>query len=232
MTLLFVHGAGGGRDVWRFQTGHFPGSVAVDLPGHPAGQGLRSVEDYANWVKGYVDQHQLAPVVLVGHSMGGAICQWLAINNPEMLRALVLVSTGARLRVAPQTFQALEGDYEQAVDLLIRNSFGPETPPELLEEARRQRVQVPREVVQGDYQACDKFDIMDRLSAISAPTLIICGVDDKNTPVKYSQFLSSHIQGSRLEEIPGAGHNVMLEKPAEFNGVLQRFLDGLEKRGR
>lgn len=229
MGLLFIHGAGGGADLWRFQTAHFANSVAVDLPGHPKGHGFHSVEDYAGWVRGYVYARELAPVILVGHSMGGAISQWLAINHPEMLQGLVLVSTGARLRVAPQIFQVLEGDYDKAVDFMLGNSFGPEASPDLLEEVKRLRLRVPRETVQGDFQACDRFDVMDRLGDIAAPTLIICGSADKMTPIKYCQYLLSRIAGSRLEEIPGAGHNVMLEKPIEFNNALEGFLKDLEK---
>lgn len=231
MVLLFIHGAGGGADLWRFQTAHFPDSVALDLPGHPKGQGFHTVEDYASWVRGYVYARELAPVVLAGHSMGGAIAQCLAINHPEMLQGLVLVSTGARLKVAPQIFQALEGDYEKAVDFMLGNSFGPEASPELLEEVKRLRLRVPRETVRGDYQACDQFDMMGRIGEISTRTLIICGSADKMTPLKYCQYLMANIPGSRLEEIPGAGHNVMLEKPIEFNNVLEGFLKGMEKNG-
>lgn len=229
MVLLFIHGAGGGADLWRSQTAYFPNSVAMDLPGHPKGQGFHSIEDYANWVRGYVYAREMAPVVLVGHSMGGAIAQCLAVNHPEMLRGLVLVSTGARLKVAPQIFQVLEGDYEKAVDFMLGNSFGPEASPELLEDVKRLRLRVPREVVRGDFEACDHFDMMQRMGDIAAPTLIICGSADKMTPVKYCQYLLSHIAGSRLEEIPGAGHNVMLEKPIEFNNALERFWKELEK---
>ena len=228
--LLFIHGAGGCAELWRHQTGYFSGSVAVDLPGHPVGHGLQSIADYANWVRGYVHERGLAPVTLVGHSMGGGIAQWLAVNHPDLIRSLVLVSTGARLKVAPQVFQALDGDYDQAVDFMLGNSFGPESTPELLAEVKRLRLLVPAEVVRGDFQACDRFDLMDRIADISAPTCIICGTADKMTPLKYGQFLLSRIPGSRLEEIPGAGHNVMLEKPAEFNAALESFLKEVDKR--
>lgn len=231
MKLLFVHGAGGGGDLWKFQAAYFPGSLAVDLPGHPQGEGFRSIEDYAGWLKGFADARGMMPAVLVGHSMGGAICQWLAIHYPDALQALVLTSTGARLRVSPQIFQALEGDYDKAVDFMLQFSFGPEAPGELRQEAKHLRLRVPVEVVGGDYHACDKFDVMDLLGNIAVPTLIICGTEDKMTPVKYSQYIHSRIPGSRLELIPGAGHDVMLEKPAEFNRVVQGFLDSLEEKG-
>src|SRR3972149_9580351 len=100
---------------------------------------------------------------------------------------------------------------------MLGNSFRPGALPQLLADPKRLRLRVPREVTRGDYQACDNFDVMDRLNSISSPTLIICGTADKMTPVKYCQYLLSHISGSKLEEIPGSGHNVMLEKPVEFN---------------
>lgn len=231
MKLLFVHGAGGGGDLWRFQTAHFPGSVAVDLPGHPEGQGFNNIEDYAGWVRRFANAQDMFPVVLVGHSMGGAISQWLAVHHPDMLQALVLIATGARLRVSPQIFQALEGDYEKAVDFMLQFSFGPEAPAELLQDVKRLRLRVPVEVVRGDYQACDGFEIMDRIKEISVPTLIICGIEDKMTPIKYAQYLQSQIAGSQLEQIPDAGHNVMLEKPVEFNRALERFLNSLVQEG-
>lgn len=228
MKLLFIHGAGGGADLWRYQTAFFPGSVAVDLPGHPQGEGFQSIEDYASWIRGYISAREMAPVVLVGHSMGGAIAQLLAVQHPEIVRALVLTSTGARLRVAPQIFQALEGNYEKAVDFMLANAFGPTASPELLHEVKRLRLKVLAQTVKDDFVACDKFDIMDQVGAISVPTLIICGTEDRLTPPKYSQFLNSRIPGSQMELIPDGGHSVMLEKPEEFNHAIKRFLTQLE----
>jgi pimeloyl-ACP methyl ester carboxylesterase len=80
------------------------------------------------------------------------------------------------------------------------------------------------EVLLGDFEACDKFDIVERVSGIKVPTLIICGEDDKLTPVKYSEYLKANIQHSKLEIVVGAGHMVMLEKPKEFNKILDEFI--------
>jgi pimeloyl-ACP methyl ester carboxylesterase len=227
MRLLFIHGAGGGGDLWRFQTRYFADSRAVDLPGHPEGQGLESVEDYGAWVREYIHAEGLSPLVLVGHSMGGAIAQWLALHHPEELVALVLVSTGARLRVAPQIFEALAGDYEKAVDFMLDYSFGPQASLELRQEVRQLRLRVPAQVTMGDFRACDSFDLMGRVGDISLPTLVICGTEDRLTPQKYAQYLEAQLPNCRLEVIEGAGHNVMLEKPEEFNRILEDFLASL-----
>jgi pimeloyl-ACP methyl ester carboxylesterase len=68
---------------------------------------------------------------------------------------------------------------------------------------------------------------MDRLAEIACRSLILCGEEDRMTPVKYSQYLHEKIKGSELVIIPGAGHSVMLEKHREFNRALDGFLASL-----
>jgi pimeloyl-ACP methyl ester carboxylesterase len=58
---------------------------------------------------------------------------------------------------------------------------------------------------------------------IKIPTLIICGAEDKMTPLDFSRQLATGISGATLEIIEGAGHMAMLERPAEFNTSLDKF---------
>ena len=78
-----------------------------------------------------------------------------------------------------------------------------------------------------DLSACNVFDIMNRLHEITLPTLIICGADDRLTPIKYSQFLHQHIAGSVLRIIPGAGHYVMREQPEAVNQAIEEWMQTL-----
>jgi pimeloyl-ACP methyl ester carboxylesterase len=78
-----------------------------------------------------------------------------------------------------------------------------------------------------DFEACDKFNIMNRLKEIRLSTLIICGLEDQLTPVKYSEYLKNNIPNSRLEIVTDAGHMVMLERPAEFNEKSENFIKEL-----
>ena len=75
-------------------------------------------------------------------------------------------------------------------------------------------------VLYGDLMACDAFDVMDQLSKLSLPTLIVCGSDDQMTPLGYSEFLREHITGAHLGVVPNAGHMVMLEQPDLVSGLL------------
>jgi pimeloyl-ACP methyl ester carboxylesterase len=80
------------------------------------------------------------------------------------------------------------------------------------------------EVLYGDFLACDQFDLSNEVEKIDLPTLVICGNEDELTPVKYSQFLHSRIEGSRLEIVPEAGHMVMMEAPEAFNEKVGEFI--------
>jgi pimeloyl-ACP methyl ester carboxylesterase len=82
-------------------------------------------------------------------------------------------------------------------------------------------------VTLGDYLACDRFDVRDRLAEIRVPTLVVVGTDDRLTPLRYSRFLAETIPGARLVEIPGAGHFPQLEQPVRVNAAIREFLTHL-----
>lgn len=231
MKVLFVHGAGNtGNITWRRQLAVFPQAAAIDLPGHPDGPRFNTVEGYSDWLNDYIESQGYQDLVLVGHSMGGAITIRHALTYPHQLKAIGLIGTGARLRINPAIFDALAEDYGKAIDLALSFAIGPDLPAEERAEWRELKLTViPPATAEGDYRACDRFDMMSRVAEISLPTLIVCGSEDKLTPVKYSQFLHDKIAGSELHVIPRAGHAVMREKPEEFNRALAAFLTQVEQ---
>ena len=99
MKLVFLHGAGSSSLAFYFQLRHFRNSKAIDLPGHPGGKACTSIEGYLEWVRGFNTARRYKDVVLCGHSMGGAITLLYALKYPEELRGIILIGTGARLRV-------------------------------------------------------------------------------------------------------------------------------------
>lgn len=227
MKLLFIHGAGGGSATWQLQLRHFEGSVAIELPGHPNGLGLKTIPEYVTVVEDYVRHNMIEDPVLVGHSMGGAISIEYALRNPE-LAGLVLVGTGARLRVHSDILAKINEDYNEAAKLIASWSVSPKSDPIFIDRLAAEILKVKPEVTYGDFLACNEFDRMSEVERISAPTLVVCGADDQLTPVKYSQYLHQHIRNSKLIVIPGAGHSVMLERHREFNAALAAFLASLE----
>ena len=222
--LIFIHGAGGTHKVWRYQTSAFPGSVALDLPGHPDGIGCNTISEYAEFVTKAIAERELTPTVLVGHSMGSAITIEIALTHPPFLTGIVLVGSGARLRVTSIIKDEVTRDYAHAAEVIAQWAYSPKTDARLRRASVRELLEVPAEVTYGDFQACDRFDRMNEISRIDLPTLVVCGEDDALTPVKYSQYMKERIRNARMVIVPDAGHSVMLEKPEELNNVLRSFL--------
>ena len=108
MKLIFLHGSGGCKESWHHQVRFFEDADAVDLPGHPEGKPCTSIDDYVAWLREYIREKTYRDVVLVGHSLGGAIAFLYALTYPHDLKAIVSVGSGARLRVHPMYLEELE----------------------------------------------------------------------------------------------------------------------------
>jgi len=227
-SLILIHGAGGNHQLW----GHAVRSVqtadvyAIDLPGHgrSGGAGRSAIAEYAAFVIDFMDALQLERAVVAGHSMGGATAVTTALGYPERVSGLVLVGTGARLRVLQSILDGTLSDFEGTISLICEYAYSPHAPPRLMRDGERQMLGVAPQTVHDDFAACNAFDIMGRLGEIHCPTLVICGTEDALTPVKYSRFLVDGIEGAQLEMIKGAGHMVMTEEPAAVSEAIEAAL--------
>ncbi|TAM74246.1 alpha/beta fold hydrolase [bacterium] len=225
MKIVFIHGAGHTGELWSDVQTHFPGAIAPSLPGHPDGEAQASVESYAQWlIERHLSDAGDGRAVLVGNSMGGAIAMTVALHATERVAALVLIGSGAKLRVHPDIFAQLERDFTAAARTLAQLQLAPDAP-----EARIARIVAAMErtgpaATIADLRACDAFDLRERLGDIGAPTLVISGTEDRMTPPKYAQFLRERIPAATLESLEGAGHVPQLEQPERVARTLAAFL--------
>jgi len=227
--VLFIHGAGGGQYTWSYQKGFFEkefNPIIIELPGHgdSGGEGEVEIGKYAEYVYGFIKSLKLPRLFLVGHSMGGAITQTMALRYPELIKGIILVGTGARLRVLPMILEGIKTDFKEIVPKINRYAFFRNTPSDMIDKGIKGMLQCRPEILYGDFLACDRFDIMKEVENIKLPACIVCGEEDELTPVKYSQFLKNKIKGARLEIIPESGHMVMMESPSLFNQKIKEFL--------
>jgi len=226
--LILIHGAGGSHLHWPAALRRMPGATvyAVDLPGHgrSEGPGREHIEDYVADIVRFMDAVGVSRGVLVGHSMGGAIAQMTALMAPERVAGLVLVGTGARLRVAPALLDGILQDARGALALITEWAWGPEADPAMVARGRQMMARVNPRVVWGDFAACDRFDIRERVEEITAPTLVITGSEDRMTLPRFGQWLAERIPGARFVLVEGAGHMVMLEKPDQVASAVREWL--------
>lgn len=229
MTIVFVHGSGACGDLWRYQTDYFPDSDAVNLPGHPRGQPLRSVEECVEWLRKYIKRRGFKDVVLAGHSFGGAIALMYALKYPRDLKGIIIIGSGARLRVHPMFVtpceEAIKGHPHKWHEMI--EEWYRRTPADYKRRVTEKQKAVGPAVMLNDFLACDKFDIMDRIHKIKLPALIICGESDYMTPVKYARYLGAKMASSRAVVVPGTGHCVFAEKPEAVNKAIEDFTNAI-----
>ena len=231
-TLVFIHGGGGDKNQWYFQYDHFRakgfGILILSLSGHGKSSYSpnNSILDYVKEVSSLISQLKLRNYVLIGHSMGGGIALSYVLSgtdNPPT--EIILIGTGAKLNVAPVFFDLLRSDFNQALRLMGKYSYAKTASIDVKIANQGIISKNGSEILILDLQACQQFDVRDKLKEIEISSLIICGEEDGMTPVKFSNFLHEEISNSHLEIILKAGHFVFQEAPEKVNDTILQFLN-------
>jgi len=216
-SVLLLHHAAGAASDWDEIVPRLSGRVpafAFDLPGHGAcpGPALRSVEEMASFAAG-VARERGERFVLVGHSMGGAVALGMALEFPALVAGLVLVSTGARLRVAATLLDLVREHFQDFGQQMVAMGLSPSADPSVLARWVMRPWPVSPAAAFADFAACGAFDVRGRLGEIAVPTTILAGEDDLMIPAKRAKELSDGIAGSRLRVLPATGHLAIWERP-------------------
>lgn len=239
--IILIHGAGDSSAVWERQTEYFSRShrvLAVDLPGHGARlsePGLERHEQYAAEVCRLMDQNGIKRAVVAGHSMGGAVALMMALEHPTRVRGVVLVATGARMKMRPEFLEQARKTAEELGHRVptsthiipVEQMVHPEIPPAVVQWLREQTGHASAQATYADFQANNHFDVMNRLSEIQVPTLVMGGGGDRMAPQKFSEFLASSIRGARLAMLHPCGHYPQVEQEEQFNQALESFLSAM-----
>ncbi len=230
--LVLIHGAGGNLYHWPPGLRRLPGHdvYALDLPGHgkSEGPGRDSIEGYVQVVHDWARALNLPRFVIAGHSMGGAIAQTFALRHPEMLKGMILVATGARLRVHPKILDGIRTDMNSVGKMLVDWAYGQKATPEQKRQFLKQFNSVDPDVMYGDWAACNVFDFREQLPAIDIPTLVVSGSMDVMTPEKYGRYMAENLPHADFALIEGGGHMLMQEQPQMLINAIRGFLDALD----
>lgn len=228
-SLVCVHGSAGNRHVYDRLLDAMPGRAryAVDLPGRlgtdsPA---LETVAELEAFLSAFIDSEVDGDYVLVGHSLGGGVAiEHALVSNTDRLKGLVLMATGARLRVHPVILQVTA----QAEKSGVRPALPPGlhedgVDPAIVEDAARALARTPLAAGASDWRAANAFDRMQDLDDIRVPALVLVGSTDALTPPKYAEHLAARIPESTLHVFEGAGHSLMIDRAPEVSAAIDEF---------
>jgi pimeloyl-ACP methyl ester carboxylesterase len=234
--LVFLHGpgAGGCAGAYEYQAKHFPESVAPDLPGHLEGAPCPDVARYADWVRGWLWARDMkTDLVLVGYTLGASIALQYALDYPDEVKGLVIMTVAAepkvrppgtyemRLRAAadPKVYEAEWIKYQRDAMNLVE--------PDLRERLIEKHRQVGPMSQHHDLKTIDAFDVRDRIAALKPKLLLLRGLDDHSNPPKYEEKIHQAVPGSQYVELNGAGHFPPVEIPDKVNEMIEEFIADL-----
>jgi 3-oxoadipate enol-lactonase len=237
--LVFLHGVGSDKSVWRPQLEHFGEerrAIAFDYPGYgesdPAPEHV-SRDDYAAAMIAAMDELGVARAHVCGLSLGGVVAIAMSAQAPERCASLILADTFAahpdgqafydRSIAASENMRALA---EARVDVLLAQPADPAVRREVIETMAR----IDPAAYRTGAEAVWLADQRERAEAIRVPALVLCGAEDRITPPALSTALTRLIPGARYEAVEGAGHLSNLERPDEFNALAGGFIRGVDSR--
>lgn len=243
-TLVFIHGLGGAQSTWAAILGNFADNyrvVALDLPGHGASSkpapddgGDYSVPALAAAVGEVIEKLDLAPAVVIGHSLGGATALDLALARPKLVRGLVLVdSAGLGPDVSGELLDRVEAEpsREEAKKLLdlffadkryvlergIDDMYASRTAPGADAAVKA----AAGAAFNRDGQSI-RYD--ERLSELTQPILIIWGEQDAVLPAAHGVAAAIAVPRAWFELLDGVGHVPQIEASEAFTDIVQRWL--------
>jgi pimeloyl-ACP methyl ester carboxylesterase len=234
--LVLIHGSGVNHTVWEqqnhFLANHGVNVFSVDLPGHGRSQGpaLTDVGQMSDWLSAFLVSAGLSSSTVLGHSLGALVAIHFAASHPQQCDGVILAGVTASMAVNPALLNAAKENDPKAFELIVAwshasaaRSDGHPVPERSLSSAARQLLESEREhVLYTDLKACNEYaDARQNFSKLTMPVTVIAAAEDKMTPAKAVTELATGLEGANLVVIREAGHNMMLERPNEFNDAVR-----------
>jgi 3-oxoadipate enol-lactonase/4-carboxymuconolactone decarboxylase len=241
--IAFAHSIGATMHMWDAQVSAFAGRyrcLRYDTRGHGASEVIAepaTVDTLADDLAGLLDALGIERAHVVGLSLGGMTGQAFALRYPERLDRLALVATSAEMDKAVwrERIEIVKREgYDSFIDVtMVPRWFTPafaEAHPDVVAGFRARMLGNDPHGYAASANVIATLDLPDRISGITAPTIIIVGADDPATPVAMSERIRSLIPHAEMVVIPKAAHIVAVEQAEVLNGYLGAFLARGDRR--
>jgi pyruvate dehydrogenase E2 component (dihydrolipoamide acetyltransferase) len=239
--IVFIHGFGGDLNNWQFNQEALAenrGTYAVDLPGHGGsskdlGSGHVDVGALAKAVVDFLDAKNVGKAHLVGHSLGGAVALDLALNHADRVASATLVCSAG---LGPEINMTYIDGFMQAkrrkqlepvLAMLVADPdmVSREMIEDVLKFKRLDGVEAALKRIIDDNFAGGRqaLELTSRLGELSVPAQVIWGRQDQIIPASHAGGLPASVPVHVFDD---AGHMVHMEKAAEVNDLVKRFVAG------
>ncbi|HUE78656.1 MAG TPA: alpha/beta fold hydrolase [Sphingomicrobium sp.] len=231
--ILFLHGVGSDRSVWAPQLAHFGSArraLAFDYPGYgesdPAATGTTR-DDFAATILAAMAELSIKRAHVCGLSLGGVIAIAMHHAAPERCASLILADSFAVHPDGQAIFDRSIAASEQMSELAAARTpalLAAGASEALHSQVRETLARIDPEAFRIGTEAVWLADQSDRAAAIGVPTLVLVGDQDTVTPPELSRELAEAIPGAELHILAGAGHLANIERPADFNRLVEEFI--------
>ncbi len=237
--LVLVHGVGADLESWdgvARELGEVFDIIRYDQRGHGRSHrpsGPYKIRDFVNDLRLIMAANGLQRAHIAGFSLGGMVAQGLAIEYPQLVDRLVLISTVAgrttkerervQARADKLAQQGVDAHLNDAVDRWFTDEFIA-THPDLLEWRRQKSMQNDPECYAAAYWMLADSDFGAELHRISAPTLVMTGECDIGSNPRMARLIKERIPNCNCTIFPRLKHSVLLEAPDRVAAEMSRFL--------
>lgn len=232
--IIFLHGVGSDKSVWRPQLDHFGESrraVAFDYPGYGESELVEGAtrDDYAHAMLAAMDELGIGRAHVCGLSLGGVVAIAMHAAAPRRCASLIIADSFAvhpegqaiyDRSVAASRSMTMRELAEARMGLLL----GSAASAELRADVTETMAAIDPAAYRLGAAAVWLADQRDRVSTIDVPTLILVGEEDGITPPALSEELHRIVSGSELVRVSAAGHLANAERPQAFNSAIESFL--------
>lgn len=231
--ILFLHGVGSTKDVWRPQLPFFGATrpaYAIDYPGYGESEfrAAATLDDFAAAALAALDALGIEQAHICGLSLGGVVAIALHHRSPERCASLILADTFAAHPNGPAIFQrAIDASQTMTMaDLAAARApllLGSAATDDMRDTVIATMASINPDAFRLGAAAVWLAEQRDRAAAIDVPTLVLVGEEDQITPPALSTELAQLIADARMETISNAGHLINLEQSDQFNQLVDRF---------
>lgn len=233
--VVFVNSLGSDQTIWDdtiSRLGRGFDTLTYDLRGHGVSQASDrfTVTDLVDDLIALIEDLELSKVILCGVSVGGMIAQSVAIRRPDLLRAVILSNTAAKIGTPQRWDDRIDAVAAKGIDaiadVILDNWFAGEYQAEQPALFAMHHTMLCRTSAVGYMATCAAIrdaDLRQDVGTITVPTLCIAGQADKSVSVSEVEALAASIPDARLEVLNGVGHLPSLEAPVQMAALIEEM---------